>query len=273
MAAEHKLYTAEEKLLLIDLVGKHKILEDKRTDIISLSKKKKTWEDVCNAYNEEANVTKRTVQQLKKCWVNIKSKRKKELAHETRERLKTGGGPPPDNTTEFPELDLVVPHLSHNVGFLFDNDALQVNNSQLSTEAVSVVEANPEDLPQQHEADMTGNLDDSSEVPATTSCRNKQKFSPRPLPRKTVIETELKSRLNRLQWQMNYDEELHSLRKEEIKYTIDLAKEQLENERKAEERRIISFEREETRKQQAFEAEERRKEEIHRSKMSLLGKN
>lgn len=76
----------------------------------------------------------RTVQQLKKCWVNIKSKRKKELAHETRERLKTGGGPPPDNTTEFPELDLVVPHLSHNVGFLFDNDALQVNNSQLSTE-------------------------------------------------------------------------------------------------------------------------------------------
>lgn len=35
----------------------------------------------------------RTEAQLKKCWDNLKSRRKQSLALEKRERMKTGGGP------------------------------------------------------------------------------------------------------------------------------------------------------------------------------------
>ena len=53
---------------------------------------KKAWDEIANNFNSHEEVSNRDSQQLKKCWENIKSRAKKDVADEKRERRRTGGG-------------------------------------------------------------------------------------------------------------------------------------------------------------------------------------
>ncbi|KAF6201915.1 hypothetical protein GE061_004311 [Apolygus lucorum] len=100
-------YTIEEKALLRRLVMKHRgVIENKKSDAVSVLEKKQVWEMVTEEYNSSAEPhNNRTSAQLRKLWDNIKFKRKMELAAERRQILKTGGGPQDTPVPEDPELD------------------------------------------------------------------------------------------------------------------------------------------------------------------------
>ncbi|PSN40815.1 hypothetical protein C0J52_21982 [Blattella germanica] len=92
-----RFFTADEKNLIRELVTKHaSILECKKSDVVSVANKKKKWAEICEIFNMNYLHTKRTPKQIKKCWENLKTKRKQELAEEKRSRLSTGGGPFPE---------------------------------------------------------------------------------------------------------------------------------------------------------------------------------
>ncbi|PSN53909.1 hypothetical protein C0J52_02433 [Blattella germanica] len=71
--------------------------------------------------------TKRTPEQIKKCWENLKTKRKQELAEEKRSRLSMGGEPFPeavDNDT----IDLASGNNETNYEVLEDGNLIPIEN-------------------------------------------------------------------------------------------------------------------------------------------------
>ena len=68
----------------------------------------------------------RTAEQIRKCWENMKSKRKLELAKEKRQRMATGGGPfPGQSTVDDPDIDAAVfSNVNIEVQDVIDNDTL-----------------------------------------------------------------------------------------------------------------------------------------------------
>lgn len=80
-----------EKNLLCDLIQRNKhIIECKKTDACTKEKKLRAWQNVTRDFNCAPGVRLRTVEQLKKCWDNLKTKSKKELCKETRQFFTTG---------------------------------------------------------------------------------------------------------------------------------------------------------------------------------------
>lgn len=51
-------YTAEEKEVLIQLILKYPIIEEKKTDATSIRRKTEAWEKLCFEYNSIASNTK-----------------------------------------------------------------------------------------------------------------------------------------------------------------------------------------------------------------------
>nr|XP_022904566.1 myb/SANT-like DNA-binding domain-containing protein 3 [Onthophagus taurus] len=115
MEPKRTFMSADEKRILLDLVGKYNDIECKKSDCVSTSKKKKSWENLTEEYNSMAETTFRTLEQLRKCWENIKARRKKELAAEKKARMATGGGlfvPIPDDDAVDAVLNAVDIELS-----------------------------------------------------------------------------------------------------------------------------------------------------------------
>lgn len=84
-------YTLEEKGLLMELARKYKdVIENKKTDRVSVHRKKLTWRQVAQEFNCQHGVRPSTQDQLKKCWKNLKEKYRKGTSCDTRERFKTG---------------------------------------------------------------------------------------------------------------------------------------------------------------------------------------
>lgn len=73
---ERKVYTEREQILLCMLVKeKGAYIENKKTDGSTLHNKNRAWEEVTHHFNIQPEVnTKRTSQQLKKLWANIKQR-------------------------------------------------------------------------------------------------------------------------------------------------------------------------------------------------------
>lgn len=71
-----------ERENLVNLVGKYRdIVENKKTSSSMIAKKKQIWERITSEYNQNPNVKKRLVKQLKKLWENTKAKRKTKLKY------------------------------------------------------------------------------------------------------------------------------------------------------------------------------------------------
>lgn len=76
-------FTNAERELIVALVRERPIIEDKRTHAKNIELKKQAWEDLALAFNAQPYVFQRNSIQLKRCWENIKTQRKKELCQET----------------------------------------------------------------------------------------------------------------------------------------------------------------------------------------------
>lgn len=73
---ERKVFTEREQIILATLVKeKGAAIENKKTDGTTLQIKNRAWEEVTKHYNIQPEVqTKRTSQQLRKLWANLKQK-------------------------------------------------------------------------------------------------------------------------------------------------------------------------------------------------------
>ncbi|KAK4887429.1 hypothetical protein RN001_003700 [Aquatica leii] len=101
MATKRSFMTGDEKIFLKEIVTRFiNIIENKKTDAVSVSDRKKVWQTIAKEFNAIGEHCNRTPDQLRKCWENMKSRRKKELAAEKMNRMATGGGsykPPTDD--------------------------------------------------------------------------------------------------------------------------------------------------------------------------------
>ncbi|EFN61163.1 UPF0439 protein C9orf30, partial [Camponotus floridanus] len=76
-------FTQAEKMILIDLILKHKhIIENKRSDNVTLKDKEKSWKIIENTFNSISSTEFRSSEVLKSCWDNLKKKTRKFFADE-----------------------------------------------------------------------------------------------------------------------------------------------------------------------------------------------
>lgn len=84
-------YTDLEKDSFVEIVTRYAtILENKKSDAVSLNLKVQTWEKLSTEYNSINEVHPRDVKQLKKLWENLKGKWKTAEGEETRTIFATG---------------------------------------------------------------------------------------------------------------------------------------------------------------------------------------
>ena len=71
-------FTANEKNVLVDLVSTRKaVIENKQTDGVTVREKEAAWQSLASEFNAYSNVTKRSWNQLKLCYENLKKRTKK----------------------------------------------------------------------------------------------------------------------------------------------------------------------------------------------------
>ncbi|XP_049868441.1 uncharacterized protein LOC126382396 [Pectinophora gossypiella] len=85
-------FTEHEKVCLQELVLKYKLNSVATIGAGNANVKKMAWVRLTQEFNSIETNSKRTEAQLKKCWDNLKTRRKQFLAQEKRERMRTGGG-------------------------------------------------------------------------------------------------------------------------------------------------------------------------------------
>lgn len=69
-----KTYSFEERKILISLINKYEIIEDKKLDPISICKRKSAWSQIAKDYNTVIGPQgTRSAVQLRRCWENMKA--------------------------------------------------------------------------------------------------------------------------------------------------------------------------------------------------------
>ncbi|CAG9760147.1 unnamed protein product [Ceutorhynchus assimilis] len=99
-------YTETENMFLVQMIAQHRVIaENKKTDAVSLKEKQAAWNKIQCSYCSPSFPTK-SVKELKKCWDNIKKKKRQQNTLARQNRLLTGGGSPKEVTsdpvTDFP---------------------------------------------------------------------------------------------------------------------------------------------------------------------------
>lgn len=80
MSTPKVVYNDHERRTLVDLVIQHRtIIDSKRVDADSLTKKRQTWLKITNEYNRHPRVRKRLTKQLRRLWENTKARTKRGL--------------------------------------------------------------------------------------------------------------------------------------------------------------------------------------------------
>ncbi|KAK4882369.1 hypothetical protein RN001_005688 [Aquatica leii] len=174
---------------------------------------------------------KRTPDQLRKCWENMKSRRKKELAAEKMNRMATGGGsykPPTDD--EDAVVDDIFSSVDIELKDSLDSDTITMAGVPESKAHPDVSVAAEEEsicmpLNACYEAKDYSDLP-VEVLPTPKSIKTKTPYNSRG----TAIETELETRLARTKRAIEQDEELHKLQVEEQKIKIKIALEILKQE-------------------------------------------
>lgn len=87
-----KCFTVEEKNYLKRILLEYRnIIDNKKNDISSNINKKRAWEKITEEFNRIGSHGKRTTSQLRKCWNNMKARRKKQLMYARALRLQSKG--------------------------------------------------------------------------------------------------------------------------------------------------------------------------------------
>ncbi|XP_067203792.1 uncharacterized protein [Linepithema humile] len=122
--ASKKHYTETEKKFFLRILTKYShIIERKKSDATTLKDKEEAWNEICDSYNMSSIITsKRSIQQLKKLWSNLKSTQRDALTHEKQARLLTGGGPESSSTEIDPDIAAIAPNLLTTAPTLFSSN-------------------------------------------------------------------------------------------------------------------------------------------------------
>ncbi|XP_026725025.1 uncharacterized protein LOC113503221 isoform X1 [Trichoplusia ni] len=84
-------WMASEKTQLVDLVTEHfHVIENKRTDGVSMKQKLAEWTTISNKYNSQTTLSHRTAENLKSQWESLKKATKKEASFKRMHLIKTG---------------------------------------------------------------------------------------------------------------------------------------------------------------------------------------
>lgn len=120
-------FSSAERELIVALVRERPIIEDKRTHAKNIELKKQAWEDLAVAYNSQSYVSQRVSHQLKRCWENIKTQRKRELSQESMSMQRTGGGPPENGSTVSSDnvIDTICPFINLRVPGVIDSNSIE----------------------------------------------------------------------------------------------------------------------------------------------------
>ncbi|XP_031339101.1 myb/SANT-like DNA-binding domain-containing protein 3 [Photinus pyralis] len=151
-------FSSAEKLLLLTIISEKysKILEDKKTDRMSVSQKEQAWSQIEIDFNASSTTTFRNASCLKKCYENRKKELRKTVASHKRDVLLTGGGPPPkkkkdDDETLIDDILTSIMNEKTLVGLQnpFDDDVdenaiPQRNTQQFDTDTEFVLEVGSE---------------------------------------------------------------------------------------------------------------------------------
>ncbi|XP_043528479.1 myb/SANT-like DNA-binding domain-containing protein 3 isoform X2 [Frieseomelitta varia] len=74
LKSTRKTYSFEEREILITLINKYEDIEDKRSDPVSMYKRKSAWSQLANEYNSMVGPQAiRSAVQLRRCWENMKA--------------------------------------------------------------------------------------------------------------------------------------------------------------------------------------------------------
>ncbi|KAF5301101.1 hypothetical protein FQR65_LT19282 [Abscondita terminalis] len=135
-------YTEADKELLSTIAIKYfHIIENKKTDALTIKQKHEAWENIAVDYNSSTINLKRTALQLKNAYNNFKKKLKKESAEDKIQIYKTGGGTaPPKNITDEKSrlLSLLQPQMQP-IQNSFDSSANYIIEDDLITADVEIV--------------------------------------------------------------------------------------------------------------------------------------
>lgn len=78
-----KNFSEEEKSYLLDIVKQYvSVIENKKTDNVTVGEKKKVWDVICRNYNSVATTGERLPSQLIALYEELKRKAKKNLAED-----------------------------------------------------------------------------------------------------------------------------------------------------------------------------------------------
>ncbi|XP_046392011.1 myb/SANT-like DNA-binding domain-containing protein 3 [Ischnura elegans] len=253
MSSAHKMFTADEKALLIQLVRSNSVVQQKGCDVISMARKRKAWEGIASAYNSKPHVTKRTVHQLKKCWINMKARHKKELTGEITANLRIANGGEANNDSSFrliPESATAASLLPNQTGFRFIlSDSADTLEGDMSEDATFGGSSPPPPAPNEEPLFEEGEEENGAKAP-----KDKRVPEEAPFVRRSAVDVR----------------RLYELKLEEQSLLVEAARVRLRSLEVEERRREEAFAEEERRRQAAFEADERRKEQLHAIKMSVL---
>ncbi|XP_047496810.1 myb/SANT-like DNA-binding domain-containing protein 3 isoform X1 [Penaeus chinensis] len=89
--APRRCFTAKDKALLSVLVKTNPILQSHAADATTAHKKARKWKEIAEIYNANCKGQKRNVEQLRKCWKNMKFK-EKQFAASAANAVNNGGG-------------------------------------------------------------------------------------------------------------------------------------------------------------------------------------
>ncbi|KAG8182892.1 hypothetical protein JTE90_004257 [Oedothorax gibbosus] len=96
-----KNFTPLEEEILLNCVSEYtKVIDCKETNALKADAKVKAWLSVTELYNSQSSVTKRSLNQLKSKYKNLKAASRKRLADEKLEIFLTGGGSKKISATE-----------------------------------------------------------------------------------------------------------------------------------------------------------------------------
>ncbi|XP_068084422.1 myb/SANT-like DNA-binding domain-containing protein 3 [Anabrus simplex] len=132
-------YTDFETDILTELVVKYKdVVENKKTDGVTVKKKLETWKIIENEFNAIPGVRSRDYKHLKVCYENLKRKARKICADEKVNRNKTGGGyfKPPNSKGAENIMALIGPTITplenpHDSDALYQGDVTEEINFPL----------------------------------------------------------------------------------------------------------------------------------------------
>jgi len=84
-------FSTDEKIILIEIIESRKhIVENKKTDSVTVKEKEKCWLDISREFNSKCIVANRNVASLKSCWDNLKKRTRKHSAEIRKQVFATG---------------------------------------------------------------------------------------------------------------------------------------------------------------------------------------